>query len=324
MKPKRLLALLPVLPISLLCACGGTVSTLTFTANWYRNTSLRANLEGTYERLEYAVSFEQNEKDRFSISYTDGVYTTELKNGQVELDDSKTEGYVYSTDLSIKVQFTVNGQASDVFEDSVHTEVQFLSAADGLKPVKSLKTVYCHSPLSDSPSSLAGAYETYSFTYTVDYSDDLSEADTVYTDLLTGSENKTHFSLKGAGSYLDNEQMIFALRGLDLSVGSTFRSLNSVLNRQQQISLTNLNENTAAVDFEADGTQVTSEALAVHTVTLSYSDTAVGQPQSIVYAQTTDPSANTYRNVPLKIDVPLYYTLGTLSYQLVKATFTTK
>ena len=324
MKPKRLLMLLPVLPLSMLCACGGTIIDLSFNANWYRNTSLRANLENTLEQLEYSVSFEENQKPGLSISYSDGVYKTELKNGQVELDDSNREGYIYTTDLFLNVCFEVNGSKSEVFADKVHTEVQFLSAADGLKPVKSYKEVYCHAPLTASPATLSGAYEGYAFSYSVEYNDELTKAETKFCDLVTGSEKSKTFTLKGAGSYLDNEQILFALRGVDLSFGWSFRSINTVQNKREVLSVTNLGVNTAAVDFEMDGTQVKLDELAAYTVSLGYSGSDVGQPQSLVYARTTDPAANTYRNVLLEMKVPVYYTLGTLNYKLVKATFTNK
>ena len=325
MKPKRLLALLPVLPLSLLCACGGAISDLSFNANWYRNTSLRANLEGTLEQLEYAVTFDAADKHGFAVSYSDGVYKTELKNGQVDLDDSKREGYIYTTDLTINVCFELNGERSEVFEDRVHTEVQFLSAADGLRPVKSYMEVYCHAPMTDAPVTLSGAYAENNFSYAVEYDDELTRAETEFCNLVSESKPVSKsFKLKGAGSFLDNEQILFALRGVDLSIGSTFRSINYVQNKPEQISFTNLGVNTAAVDFEMDGTQVQLEELAVYTVSLNYSSSDAGQPQSLVYAQTTDPAANIYRNVLLERKVPLYYTLGTLTYKLGKATFTNK
>ena len=325
MKPKRLLMLLPVLPLSMLCACGGTIADLSFNANWYRNTSLRANLENTLEQLEYSVTFEENQNDGLSISYTDGVYKTELKNGQVELDNSKREGYLYTTDLSINVCFEVNGNKSEVFTDNVHTEVQFLSAADGLRPVKSYKKVSCHAPITDSPSGLSGAYEAYSFTYSVEYDDELTKAEVEFCDLLAnGNPATSSFTLKGAGSFLDNEQILFALRGVDLSYGLTFRSINTVQGKTEQIAVTNLSANTAAVDFEMDGERVQLDALEVNTVSLSYSSSNVGQPQTLVYAKTTDSTANIYRNVLLEMKTPVYYSLGTLNYKLVKATFTNK
>ena len=325
MKPKRLLMLLPVLPLSLLCACGGAITDLTFNANWYRNTSLRSNLEGTLEQLEYAVTFDAADKHGFAVSYSDGVYKTELKNGQVELDDSKREGYFYTTDLTINVCFELNGEKSEVFEDRVHTEVQFLSAADGLRPVKSYMEVYCHAPMTDTPITLSGSYAENFFSYTVEYDDELTRAETEFCNLVSESKPQSKsFKLKGAGSFLDNEQILFALRGVDLSVGATFRSINYVQNKPEQISFTNTGTKTAAVDFEMDGTQVRLEELAVHTVSLSYSSSGAGQPRSLVYAQTTDPTANTYRNVLLEMQVPVYYTLGTLNYKLVKATFTNK
>lgn len=324
MKHKGFLTLFVLAPLTMLCACGGTISNLSFNANWYKNTSLKDNLAGTNEELEYAVTCKSQEGAKIQVEYSDGVYRTKLQNGQVGIDDSQ-EGYIYTTDLSVKVRFTVNGMTSETFEDSVHSEVQFLSAARGLKPIKSLKQVHCHAPLTDSPASLDSSYAEYDFAYEIGYNSDLSEANVAYTNNLHSQNNTTtNYSLKGDGTFLDNEQLLFALRGLDLSIPVTFRSLNLVQDKMQQVSVTTLDQSTAAVDFVADGQDVRQDALAVNSVTLRYAGSGAGQPQTLIYAKTTDSSSNLYRNVLVEMQVPLYFSLGTVTYQLKNAQFAAK
>ncbi len=322
MKFKGMLALFAAAPLALLCGCGGTVTNLSFHANWYKNTSLKDNLAGTEETLVYDVTFEGTDQ-KLSMKYEEGVFKTTLKNGQVQTDSSSQEGYIYSADLTVKVRFSLNGVEGELYEDTIHSEVQFLSAARGLKPVRSVKNVHCHSPLTSNPSSLENAVAEYDFTYDVDYNDALTEAAVTYTDRLyaENSETKT-YSLKGEGSFLDNEQILFALRGIDLSYAQSFRSLNPVMEKEQQVSLTVLEQKTAAVDFVADGENIKLDELPVSSVTLRYSN--IGEPQTLVYAKTTDYSSNLYRNVLLEMKIPVYYSLGTITYKLKTATFAAK
>lgn len=325
MKYKGILALLAVAPLTLLCACGGTVSNLSFNANWYKNTSLKDNLAGTNEELEYELSFHDLGSDTLSLSYTEGIYKTKLVNGQIQLDNETREGYIYTTDLTVKVQFTVKGEKSAVFEDKIHSEAQFLSAARGLRPVKSLKTIYCHAPISATPSSLNSGYGEYDISYEIDYDDALTQAEVVYTDKLHSQNSETkNYTLKGDGSFLDNEELLFALRGLDLTVPTSFRSLNLVQGKASQVSLTTLEQTTASVDFTADGEEIKREDLPVSGVTLRYAGSGGGEPQTLIYAKTTDTSSNQYRNVLVEMQVPVYYSLGTLTYKLRTATFTSK
>ena len=78
-----------------------------------------------------------------------------------------------------------------------------------------------------------------------------------------------------------------------------------------------------AVDFTMDGTAVKQELDAVE-VPLVYRSSPSGQAQTLVYAATTDPNNNTYRNVLLKMEVPVVQSLGTLVYTLKEAAFANK
>lgn len=330
MKKIRLAGLLLLAPLTLLSACSGGTP-LSFTANWYRNTALGGSVNDTLEELTYEVSFTPAENDSsFSVEYDTGTYTTRLINANIALSDGSTkEGYIYATELTISGRYRLGSEVSEDFSDRVSSSVSFLPVTDGLKPVKSEKEVLSTSPIVSLPETLEGAIETYHYTYAVSYDAALTTATAVYTDLNaeTPAPETREYAIDGTTTYLDNEQILFALRGLSLSSVATFRTVNSVMGIVTEVSTgtsttgpTSLKE---SVDFTMDGTAVKTEIDAVQ-VPIIYQSTPSGQQQDLVYAATTDTNNNTYRNVLLRMEVPVLQSLGTLVYRLKEAAFTTK
>ncbi len=330
MKKIRLAGLLLLAPLTLLSACSGGTP-LSFTANWYRNTALGGSVNDTLEELTYEVSFTPAENDSsFSVEYDTGTYTTRLINANIALSDGSTkEGYIYTTELTISGRYRLGSEVSEDFSDRVSSSVSFLPVTDGLKPVKSEKEVLSTSPIVSLPETLEGAFETYHYTYDVSYDAALTTATAVYTDLNaeTPAPETREYAIDGTTTYLDNEQILFALRGLSLSSVATFRTVNSVMGIVTEVSTgtsttgpTSLKE---SVDFTMDGTAVKTEIDAVQ-VPIIYQSTPSGQQQDLVYAATTDTNNNTYRNVLLRMEVPVLQSLGTLVYRLKEAAFTTK
>ena len=340
MKKIRLAGLILLAPLTLLCACSGGVP-LSFTANWYRNTALGGSVGDTLEELTYEVTFTPAEDTSggLSVEYDTGSYTTKLINSNLPLADGSTkEGYIYTTKLTISGRYLLAGKASETFTDSVKSTVCFLPVSYGLQPVKSKKEVVSTSPETSSPASLEDAFRTYHYTYDVSYDAGLTTATAVYTDL---TEYKTEegetvrrdpetreYDITGDTTYLDNEQILFALRGLNLSsAAATFRTINQVMGIVAEVS-TSANSSAASsvkenVDFTMNGEAVKQEIDAVE-VPLTYLTTPSGQSQTLVYAATTDANSNTYRNVLLRMEVPVLQSLGTLVYTLKEATFADK
>ena len=94
MKKKSLAALSLFLPLTILCACGST-PTQAFSANWYRDTSIRDIMSGKTEKLAYEVTFEPKDTKPLSVSYEKGTYTTELTAMAMQLPDSEKTETVY-------------------------------------------------------------------------------------------------------------------------------------------------------------------------------------------------------------------------------------
>ena len=324
MKKIRLAGLALAAPLCLLCACT-TQSSLSFSANWYSDTALIENISDTYEHLEYAVTFRGSEDETHSVDYDDGIYTTTLRSKLYKLPDGTSETvYVYSTELSITGRYTYNGETSETFEDSVTSEVVFRNIKNRLAPVHSLKTVKSTSPVTN-PDSLENSFLEYRYTYEVSYDVNLTQATVVYTDLAAenAEPKETVIPISVQGSYLDNEQILFALRGLDLSMEASFSSINPVGTKVESLSVASPASTTVSLkNADLNGT-VKDYEIDAYSVTLYYNSTLAGSAQTLYYAQTV-PSSNTYRNALLYMEVPVMNEMGTLCYSLVKAQFTSK
>ncbi len=319
------LALLPVLALS---GCTG-VSPLSFSANWYQNTMVTTVGELS-ERLEYEVTFTPADSNAaFSLSYDPGTYTTELSFETLTLEDGSTQGgYVYTTELNITGRFTLNGTQGEPFEDFVQTTVKFLPVGNRLQPVESERVTHSTTPLSDSPASLelGEGIQLFYFRSHIAYSADLTRATETFTDLTEENATPvvTEYDISGDSTFLDNRQIEFALRGLDLSAGATFRSINPAASGQSAVQSLTVSATSVEefVDFTMGGRQV-NENIAAMSAQVSYDVSLSGQPQTVVYAATTDAQNNTYRNVMLRMEVPVMWLLGTMQYRLTSAEFTT-
>lgn len=325
MKKFRLASLLLLAPLALLPACARNVPTLSFTANWYQNTALGGNIENTYEALEYDVTFESTPANGFSVSYTDGTYKTVLQNKMIALENGQQHGYVYTTEFNIKVRYALNGQESAVFEDYVRTSVEFLPVTERLRPVRSSREVLSHSPYGDRPATLEDAFGEYRFSYVSEYNDATSVAKTVYTDLKTQAVSEREYEIKGEETFLDNEQILFALRGLSMTSTANFHSINYVTGGVQSVTFAAAPTETqeTGLSFELNGEPFSGD-VAAYSMELSYGGTNSGQRQTLVYAKTVDPAANTFRNVLLRMETTTLSSLGKLRYTLSKATFAEK
>ena len=338
MKKIRLAGLILLAPLTLLCACSGGTP-LSFSANWYRNTALGDSIGQTHETLTYSVTFTPSEtsEEGLTVEYDAGTYTTELINDNVTLADGSTkEGYIYTTELSISGRYRLGGEVKE-FSDFVTSKVTFLPVGYGLQPVKSEKEVSSTSPRNADAETLDGAVGEFHYTYDVTYDASLSTATAVYTDLVEREQEDgssalpepetREFDIAGDTTYLDNEQILFALRGLTLTNAVAFRTLNTVTGMVTEV--TNSSQASApgsvkeSVDFMKDGEAVKQEIDAVE-LSLSYRTAHSGQPQKLVYAATTSTGDNTYRNVLLRMEVPVLQSLGTLVYRLTEADFTDK
>ncbi len=334
MKKKLVFIAGAVLTASLvaLASCGEVTTSIG--ANWYKDTSLSSNISGTSEKLTYKVAYDGSDaaNTTYSASYADGTYTTELVNSTYTREDGTVENvYLYTTSLVIDVTFTFEGESA-TYTDEVTTSVIFGTADKSLKPIESVKTVSSHSPASSSAESLDETTVYYHYTFTAAYDKNVTQATLTYTK-LDGDESSLEdstrtYDIDDAYTYLDNEQILFAARGMDLgdSASETVYTLNASRGVVQPVTIENSDvlEGTFQINIDSSEMPEGGYTLTYNAVTISINETQSGSSQTCYYAETTDASNNTYRNVMLYMETTLPYSLGALTYTLTDATFTTK
>jgi len=335
-KKLRFLGLLALAPLTLLAACT-SVPELSVESNWLRYTALKsippvAETAGVIESLDYTVihkRYDSMANEPFQVTYSNGKYHTELSAENVTVGDKTEFVYMYRTTLTIDVQFFLNDAPSEKFTDTMTTETQFYDADSNLKPIRSKQTVESHVPAttpSSAPASLEEnqAFVHYHYSNEYDYTE-ANKAKIKSTNLLSEEpavSETTVSTKKGKGSYYDNEQIVFLLRGVDLSSSMSFRSIDP---STKTVSSLKVSEGPTAVqelcNFTLkDGTKV-ERAIDAYEISLSYNKKNGGSPKKFVYAKKVSSENNTYRNVLLRFEQNVLNSHGTFTYQLTKASF---
>ncbi len=306
-----------------LTSCGATGASASIVPNWYSNTTLTQAISETYEKLTYKVEYEKGTNEVYQVSYEPGVYT-------VILQDATHEGklvYKLTSELQISGTFTM-GSESKTFTDSVVTECYFQNAGNALYPLYSKKTVNSTTPRASEPKSLAEAIAEYSYTMEVTYGD--GTAKSVYTDLKDATKNATaEYKLKDEYTVLDNESLLFAVRGVSLSseASSYAYVLNPYNRTQEMVGITLVGQNAEAKytfkNVDAGDAEAKEYTVDTNTVTIVRNATLEGKTLTAEYAATKS-GANTYRSVMLRLKNPLSFGMGTLIYTLTEADFTDK
>ncbi len=325
MKPKRFFSLFALAPLALLAGCGGTIS-LSFSPNWYAKTTSE-NITGTEEHLVYDVSFKSSGGD-YAVEYDAGTYETTLTDDPSFSMNGKTYAvYHLHTELSLTGRYFYKTEAEEAFEDSMISDVWFLSAGTSLQPLRSEK--YIHSTVPAVEPSLEKLTRTFEYTYNVTYAEDRSSAE--YTlDIAAPEENKGKtqdtIELETDGTFLDNEEIAFALRGIDYASSSpiTFNTIDPQTNRCIGVGTASTpTTQQEAISLLINGEKVEDTITTAH-VELRYSTTNPGPTRLFVYAAKTSDNDNRFRNVLLRFENPMIQSLGTFTYTLKEATFNDK
>lgn len=311
--------------IALFTSCGETATG--FSSNWYKNTALSSNISGTEETLTYKIDYDSSEKTNtnYEIAYDGGVYTTRLVDSTYQWSDGTTENvYVYSTQMNINVTYTIAGE-THTYADSVVSSVTFRTSDRELEPIESSKTVVSHTPVATSPNTFEEGVVAYNYTFETKYSKDLSGATLTYTDDESGESEESSFTLNDKYSYIDNEELLFAIRGMSLNDGEseTVQCLNASRKIVQTITVSNASVSALTPTFTVDGTLPT-EDITYNQVTIGINGTQSGSSQTCYLAATTSMLNNAYRNVMIYMKNTLPYGLGSLNYTLVEAVFANK
>lgn len=313
MKKKIIPIISAILCATTLAACTDTDKKVSFSAYWYKNANLPVL---TTETLVYDVSFNEAAGTQSagydSIDY-DGTYTTKLY--------LKNDVYYYDTTLDVKVTFVVDGVTKEE-TDKVVSHVEFTRETDGFSPIKSVKTIENHSPINGATAETYCSYAAYSVTTVYD-SDGKGGKCTIVNSDNDASQTKSFDIDTEEYTYLDNEQLVFALRGINPSVSAspvflvydTFKNANYNINATFGSVVTGKD-----FKFTKNGAEF-NDSIDYYAVKLAIDADMPGTAQTVWVAKTTDAQKNSHRNAILRIETPLYYSMGTLVYELKDATF---
>ncbi len=315
MKKKFLLPVLAgILAFSTLTACTDSDKSVSFSEYWQKDSLNPGTVE---ETLTYAVTFEKGagyDATGYLLSYGEGHYQTNLK--------STTQGYAYTTELTMPVSYTLGSETKE-FTDTVTTSVLFERTS--LLPIASTKTVVSHSPTNAQAKTVADCYVAYEYTVETTYADGTGKSKVVYReteDVKALEQAETSFQYKkGDYSYLDNEQLLLALRAISSTTTTgSIKSYAPTEDSMQKIKFTFEEATGKEFNHTVNGASLSDKNISYRPVTLQRSANNPGTTQTAWIATTPDPSNNLHRNVLLKLETPLAYNLGKLVYTLTAVT----
>ena len=325
MKKKTILSALATLTSALLLAsCTNVNYRVTFSDNW--NTDTTDSTPRITETLKYNVSFKKSsgaDAVNYKLNYSNGTYTATLS--PIALQDGTT-GYQYETSLTIDATFTL-GETSETKTDVMTSTVIFKNSGSSLQPISSLKTMTCHSPTNlENAGKLEDCYLAYNYKIETSYESNLSKGKTVITNLAAMENNVStrEFDIEDDKyTYLDNEQLLLALRGVSPSLNSApvFLVYAPFTAAVQSIKATfNTTTSATSFTFNKNGQAYTGD-ISYREVNVSIDSKTPGATQTLWIAdKATDPQSNQNRNIILKMETPISYNLGTLTYELTEET----
>lgn len=315
---KFLSAIALTLCAATLTACAGTSQKVTFEEYWLEDAGIAPNVspETVLEALEYDVEFKKASglNDDYDVYYENGVYKTKL---------TLNEGvYRYETSLSIDVTYTVDGQ-SETKSDSIVSWVEFKKNAK-LQPIKSHKEIVCRSP-EGGGATIETCYKEYNYTVDTTYNENGLGGKSVIVNndpLANNDPQEKTFTVEDKYTCLDNEQLLFALRGLSQSTSTSSVSVYAPFSGVVQtinVGYSSLEKGTEFT-FKKNGVS-NKQVINYYPVSVKINAQLPGETQTAWIAETTNAHSNTFRNLILQLETPLAYNLGTLIYTLKSANF---
>ncbi len=304
-----------LLGATILGACTDVNYKVTFKNYWFTDANVPT---ASTETLTYDVSFEKSNgiAEGYSVEYTNGKYTASLS----MLTENGKDIYRYETSLTIDVQYTYKKDVSESFTDTVKTRVDLERNAK-LTPISSHKEILNHAPTLN-PTSLKEGYTLVNYTVDTTYSGNGGK--TVVTNNATNKKETNTFSFEDKYTWLDNEELLLALRGISQSATTSNFYVYAPFSSNVQTIKAAFGSKTTGVEFEfkKDGADTATKAVIdYYPVTLSIDSKNSGSSQTVWIAATDDVMNNTHRNVILRMQMPVSYSLGTLVYTLESATY---
>ncbi len=321
---RRFAPLLLIAPLALLAACGGGTPALTLNANWYSDPTHNI-ITGTLEELTYTVAQKEPSKAQaLRFVYNPGTYTTRLEDCPLNAYGVDAVGYHYHTELAITGTYFYNGVGTS-FSDSVVSDVWFLDVHSALRPVRSEKRVQATVANIYADASTNKLVDRYRYDIIANYNStkdkNPTKTEVTFTDHASGGDKTEEYSLSlsGSSTFFDNEQILFALRAVDVSKAFAFRTVNPIQRAKMDVSSASEAQTVQLTPrFTVGGVAQTGD-IPARKISIGYTGTRGGRQQTLWYAAALDNVP--YRAVLLRMEVELPEELGVLSYDLSEAKF---
>ena len=313
-RKKILSAIALTLCATTLTACSTTSPKIPFVKYWLEDAIVTPT--NVLEELEYEVTFKKASglNDAYTVDYQNGVYTTKLTLNE--------DVYRYETQFNIDVSYTV-GEDKFEAQDSILSWVEFKNSAK-LQPIASHKEIVNHSP-ANGGSTIKTCYVKSNYTIDTTYNDNGLGGKCVIVNNDPESKNDPQertFTVEDKYTYLDNEQLLFALRGISQS--TTTASVSVYAPFSGVVQNVNLTYSTLQKETEFSfkkGDKEIKQVINYYPVSMKINTKLSGATQTAWIAEMTNSHSNTFRNVMLQLETPLSYNLGSLIYKLKSANF---
>ncbi len=317
-KNKKTAILAACLLLSLSLSACNADKTVVFTPYW--NSDINTPQDGIYQKLEYDVTFEKSSAIvDYLVDYNNGKYVTELKTQSLE-DGSII--YCYTTELTINATYTYKGE-SFTSTDTNKSSVLFKLAKNGLKPISSTKMIIGSTPLNREADNLENCYALLNYSISTTYNEDLSKGEMTLVSVNEKGEENSYsdtFAIDKKYTYLDNEQLLFAIRGVNPLENSSpsFSVYSPFVETVQTIDVKYSASKGQDFKFTLNGEEKAT-TVQYYPVTIAINAKNPGATQTAWYASYKNSPA--FRNVLLHLETPISYGLGTLVYSLTNITF---
>ena len=325
MKRKKISTLLAlVLGLTMLGGCTNSDQKVNF-GNFWNSNAIDTN-EMIHETLVYDVTFDAGETSlvEYGLDYKDGKYTTVLTSAK----ENDRVVYTYATELSITAQYTLNGVTEECV-DVVTSTVKFYAAAYGLQPISSEKEIKASTPNGLTGTKVSDCYQQSHYVTKIVYNEDCSGGHSIVTAYPSEGEAKSQenaFEIEQKKfSYLDNEQVLLALRAVpNRTTSAKLNVYSPFIETVQKLSWTFEADASAEFSFYKNGSEEkVKSTITYRPVKMVLDEKNPGATQTVWVAKKPESSSDTNvnRNVMLRLETPLSYGLGSLIYTLNSATY---
>lgn len=311
--------------------------------NWQTNTTTPYQND-FYERTVYDVRFEADEDatngmiyKEFSGTYEVIVETIKSPYTQPENNFTVSEAYKLTSTLTVSATIAKKGSEETLVsfggdsgnpEDKIVTTVWFRPASERLQPIRTEVDLYTHTPNANQTVTV------YSYASVTAYNEGCTRAQVTVTDRseeITEEETDALSigQVRSGGSYsdlqddyscFDNAQLYFAGRGFtfDKNTSHTVTVLDDTAGKHNVNYSCSEVVNVDNLNFTLNTVPQNGKEITVSNVNISLSGAGnnTGTSKTVQYIHTGDETRNEYHNLPVRIEEPLPYMMGSYVFTL--------